>query len=320
VTRPRVVIAAPLYRAGDHLDDALGSLLAQTFRDFALVLVDDASGDGTAERARALAAGDDRVEVHVNPERLGVLANTNRAYALATQRAPSADYFALASDHDVWDPRWLERLVAALDDRPAAVLAYPLRTRIDVHGREIAGPWRFETAGVHDPRVRLHRTLRRMMAGDMVYGLFRAGVLAELGQPYAAVLYPDRLLIAELALRGEFVQVPDVLWRRRVHGPPSPRRQRRALWLGRAPLHSYVPSSAVHAAIAARRHGLRLALLDWFPASTAVDARGFGQRLAYAPVRVVAPPVARSRLGRAVAAGRIPAPRRVSAAMKRLSE
>ena len=163
-------------------------------------------------------------------------------------------------------------------------------------------------------------TLRRMVAGAMVYGLVRASALAEVGDFYAPVLYPDRLLLAELALAGEFVQVPELLWRRRVLGPASRRRQRRALWLDDAPLHSYAPSSIVHAALVARRHGTRLALVDHLPASLALEVRELGQRLAYAPVRVIAPPVARSRLGRAVAAGRIPAPGRVSEAMKRLSE
>jgi hypothetical protein len=53
-----------------------------------------------------------------------------------------------------------------------------------------------------------------MVPGDMVYGLFRVDALRAAGV-LRDVLLPDRLLIAELALRGEFVQVDSLLWHRR---------------------------------------------------------------------------------------------------------
>jgi len=241
---PRVVVAAPLFNKAQYLEQAARSLLAQTHGDLVLLLIDDGSTDGTLELCRALAAEDPRVEVHLNPRRLGMLGNTRRAFALARERYPQAEFWALGSDHDVWSPTWLERLVALLDEHPEAVLAYPQTQRIDEHGRPYdaaRAPWRAETSGIREPFARMTAAFRGMVAGDMIYGLFRARVLDSLGGVYREVLVPDRLLLSEVALRGEFVQAPEVLWRRRFRGLADLDRQRRAFFLDAAPRHAAWP-------------------------------------------------------------------------------
>ena len=204
--RPRVVIAAPLYNGGPHVEAALRSLLAQTHADLRLVLVDDASTDGTTATAAAIAAEDPRVELYVNAERLGMLENTRRAWRLARARHREAEFWALGSDHDVWDPRWLETLVGMLDADPGAVLAYPLTDRVDGDGRPIADrprPWRCETAGLADPRARVRAAYRCMVAGDMIYGLFRAaGAAYERGAARAPRRGPGRRRSSRGRVRG----------------------------------------------------------------------------------------------------------------------
>jgi hypothetical protein len=258
---PRVVVAIPSYEGGPYVRGAIESLLAQTERDVRVVAVDDGSSDETAEVLRELAKADPRLEVHVNASRLGMLRNTNRALALARERWPGAEFVALGSDHDLWDPGWLAALTAALDASPAAVLAYPLTERIDADGAPARnGPrtWRCDTSGVQGPWRRCWRAYRCMVAGDMIYGLMRASALEAVGGRYRPLLVPDRLLLAELALHGEFVQVEAVLWRRRFTGLADLERQRRAFWPdGEAPLHMRLPWWVVHAGIA----GWELAIL-----------------------------------------------------------
>ena len=275
---PRVVIAAPLYNKARWLPEAVESLLAQRYADFALLLIDDRSDDGTTGLARAYAERDGRVHLIVNQRRLGMLANTNRALTLALERFQDASYWALASDHDRWEPRWLEALVALLDDNPDAVLAYPLTRRIDEHGHEYQRqkpPWRFETVGEPDARLRMRHAFRRMAAGDMIYGLFRLEVLRNLGL-YRPVLIPDRLLLSELALRGQFVQAPEILWRRRFRGLAELDRQRALFWPDGAPAYSRLPWWVQHAALVAWDYG-------WAGKGNAVGiGRGAGLRLAAA--------------------------------------
>jgi hypothetical protein len=254
----RIVIAAPLYNGGPHVAPAIGSLLAQTHEDFRLLLIDDASSDGTADTARAFATSDPRVELHVNPHRLGMLENTRRAWRLAREHHPEAELWALGSDHDVWHPRWLETLAGLLDADPRAVLAYPLTRRIDADDAPIADrprPWRCQTAGLADPRDRVRAAYRCMVAGDMVYGLFRVAALDAVGH-YRTVLVPDRLLLSELALRGTFVQADEILWSRRFAGLADLDRQRRAFFPGGAPPHTRLPWWVTHAAAAARAYVL----------------------------------------------------------------
>jgi hypothetical protein len=317
---PRVVIAAPLYRGAAHVREALGSLLAQTFADFRLVLVDDASPDDTVAVARATAAGDPRVELHVNATRLGMLRNTNRAWALSRERFPEAEFWALGSDHDVWHPRWLERLVAALDARPRAVLAYPLTRRVDAAGRLLRASWRFDTEGLGDPRARLRRGLYRMVSGDMIYGLFRARALDRTGF-YAPVLAPDRLLLSELALEGEFVQVPETLWDRRFVGLASLERQRRAFWPEGAPLRTRMPWWIGHSGAFARRHGARAALADYVGPSVAFQVR---RRVLNTASAVAAPAVkgalARPAVRAAVTQRALPALRETRMVLERMSD
>jgi hypothetical protein len=256
---PRVVIAAPLFNGGDHLAEALDSLLAQTFPDLAVLLVDDRSTDGTVALAQAHAARDPRVHVEVNERRLGMLHNTRKALWRARALFPSAEFWALGSDHDVWDPRFLEVLVGLLDNHPEAVLAYPDPDRIDAAGSVYVGakrPKGFSTLGIEDPGRRLDLSFRDMAAGSMIYGLFRLAALEHVPF-YRPVLLPDRLFLSELALRGPFVHAPEVLWQRRFRGLADLERQRRAFFLGEVPRYARLPWWLQHTGAIALAYGVR---------------------------------------------------------------
>ena len=246
---PRVIIGSLLFNHADHFPQAIESILNQTFRDFSLLLVDDGSTDATPELARAYCARDARVSYHRNETRLGMTRNSRRALSLARSLHPDAEYFAWTSDHDLWHPEWLEQLVAALDANPQAVVAYPLNRRISPSGELLRRkPWVFDTAGVTGRWTRMRRAIRRMRAGNMVYGLYRPRTLERAGV-YRDVLVPDRLLFTELALYGQFVQVPQVLWFRRWYGREfSLARQSRSFFPGGRPLSTWLPWWLGHAA------------------------------------------------------------------------
>jgi glycosyltransferase involved in cell wall biosynthesis len=245
---PRVAIGVPLYNGADHIATAIESLLAQTFGDFGLVLVDDCSTDETSALAARYAAEDERVLFVPGEERQGIIRNWRRAYRLALERFPSAEYFAWASDHDLWRPGWLEALVERLDAAPGAVLAYPLSPRISGTGEVIKEPWRFSTEGVERPASRLWKTCMGMRAGSMVYGLYRRSVLERL-RVYRWVREPDNLLMAELSVQGEFHQIPEVLWERRFGGIANRRRQLDSLFLGRPPWYAQLSPWIEHAGL-----------------------------------------------------------------------
>ena len=245
---PRVVIGAPVYNHASEFREAIESILSQTYNDFHLVIVDDCSTDGTDALAREYAAGDARVEFVRNERRLGMIDNWRRAFEVSLERWPDAEYFAWASDHDVWHPRWLSRLVAELDAAPEAVLAYPLNSRIGPDSQLTdKRPWRFDTRGITGRGRRFRLALRHMSAGNMIYGLARARDVKACGV-FRHVLVPDRLLLMELSFRGEFRQVQESLWFRRWYGNIfSLGRQRTSFFPNGRPLYAYVPWWISHA-------------------------------------------------------------------------
>jgi len=241
---PRAVFGMPAYNRPDTLARALESLLSQTCRDFAIVIVDDKPTDEVRAIVERYVASFPCITYVANPVRLGMIGNWRRAFAIARERYPASEYFAWVSDHDVWHPRWLEMLIDALDRHPQAAFAHSQSQRVyRTHRAPITR--RFHTVGMSSPLQRLRAAHGRMTAGNCIYGLFRAKVLARVGV-FRPVLAPDRQIIVECLLLGDCVQVPEMLWYREVSGMFSYRRQRTMFFPTRVPLYTYLPVVVQH--------------------------------------------------------------------------
>ena len=83
MSAPIVSVLMTAYNREPYIASSIESVLAQTFDDLELVVVDDGSTDGTVEIARRFARRDPRVRVEVNVRNLGDYANRNHAAALA---------------------------------------------------------------------------------------------------------------------------------------------------------------------------------------------------------------------------------------------
>lgn len=223
----RAVVGVPLYNAVErgYFQDALDSLLVQAYPCVAFVFVDDCSTDGTFDVVTAIAGHDIRVCPSRNAQRIGLVRNWRRTFALARELFPHATYFAWGSDHDRWNPRWLDTLVRELDAHSAAVMAYPRFTRIDGGGKEFKGRW------PDAPRQSTPLLLSwpKIGAGKLVYGLYRSEMLERAGV-LPLVHEPDVYLMVELSLYGELRMVRKTLWHRRER-PSSGRRLNPALSL-----------------------------------------------------------------------------------------
>lgn len=270
---PRVVIAAPLYNGAAHLESALESLLAQSHSEFALLLVDDASEDATESIGRRFSRRDPRVDYWRNETRLGVVGNWRRCLALARELHPQAELFGWASDHDLWDLEWLEALVCEFDRHPDVVLAYPRTERMTADGEVKRVRGGLSTVGITDPAERIRLAARSMHAGDGCYGLMRMEAVERVAC-FRPLMEPDRLMMVELAVQGEFAYVSHVAWKRRFVKSATRARQRRQLFTGRPPLHTRLPPWLVRPVVflwlygvsghgrpeVSRRSGLRLGL------------------------------------------------------------
>jgi glycosyltransferase involved in cell wall biosynthesis len=239
-----------LHNNARHLREATDSILAQTERDFVMLMLDDGSVDETEAIAREYERKDERVRYARHPERQGMVPTWKRVAEGAFEEFPNAPYFAWVSDHDRWHPGWLARMTAELDANPATVLAYPVTFRIDEEGRPTGKvPRAFETAGVSDVSARWRAFCANGVgSGDMVYGLIRMSALRAAGY-FRPVMNPDRLLIAELTLQGQIRQVDEPLWWRRQSAVASIARQRTTLFAGTPPRRFGWPPSLQHAAV-----------------------------------------------------------------------
>jgi len=244
-----VGIGLPSYNGAAYVEEAISSLRAQTYGDFVVACTDDASTDGTPDVLERHAAEDPRIRVRRSPTRRGMVDNWIAAYRFARELSPTMRYFAWASDHDVWHPRWLERLIAELEAHPEASLAYPLDVEITAGGEQFRGPWRFDTAGMTRVRPRFVSATVGIKSGSAVYGLYRADLLERCGVFYPAII-PERILIEQLAMIGEFRQVDEVLWQRRHFSRKESIRTRqiRVLFRGRRPVYTRLPYPLVHGA------------------------------------------------------------------------
>jgi glycosyltransferase involved in cell wall biosynthesis len=265
----QVALGMVTYNGERHVRQAIESLLAQTWGEFTLTIVDDASTDRTPEIVAEYAARDPRVTLVRHPHRLGYVGNAVSAFT----HAPRADLFAWASDHDAHAPRWLEALVAALRQTPDAVLAYPLATRISDTGERLpVAATRFATCGLSRAEGALSVARDGVGFGNMVYGLFRASALRAAGV-LRPLLLPDVVLVTEIARAGCIVQVPEELWHRRYADLFSVERQRRNLF-ARMPWWVRLPPGLVNPVVLSWHLALK-------PGAGRLELRWLGARMAW---------------------------------------
>jgi glycosyltransferase involved in cell wall biosynthesis len=269
VMTPRTILGMTLYNNARHLREATDSILGQSDGDFALLMLDDGSSDDVGAIAREYEQHDHRVRYVRHPQRRGMVPTWKEVVEIARRAHPQAEYFAWVSDHDRWDARWLDRMVAELDAHPGAVLAYPRTLRIDDNGAFIdKEPRVFDTSGLGDARARWRRFCwAGFGSGDMVYGLMRMSALEAAGI-FRPVLNPDRLLIAELTRQGEICQVDEPLWYRRQSGTASVARQATSLFADDTPPRFNWPPSLQHAAVL-RQQGIGRSMIAEYVVASA---------------------------------------------------
>jgi len=248
---PKICFGMVLYNGERYLNDAIKSLLNQTYYDFSIVAVDDCSIDTTEEIMRHYTSIDPRITYIKNRKHLGMIMNWRKAFLEADKKG--IDYFAWASDHDLWHPEWLEEHINVLNKFPDVVMAYPFTQAIGSNDKKLSKEsTQFETFGL-SKMDRIRATCIKIVgAGNMIYGLFRTNVLKRCGVfPYCAM--PDRLLIMELSAHGQFKKIKRHLWYRRYQetndGILQPdydciiAQQRLKLFpIGNVPWHSHFPA------------------------------------------------------------------------------
>ena len=145
---PRVTAIVPLYNTRAYIEQALDSALAQRYRRFEVVVVDDGSTDGSGEIVRRYVAR--------FPRRVRLVQQPNAGLPAARTTALYAgrgDYFALLDADDAWHPDHLAQAMDAFDADPDLGLVHANIRRIDGEGRLLGVPARHWRPGIDAYRV-----------------------------------------------------------------------------------------------------------------------------------------------------------------------
>lgn len=123
---PTVSVIMPVYNTAKYVEAAIDSVLAQTFTDFELLIIDDEGTDNSIDLCRAY---DDR--------RIRIISQRNRGLAGARNtgiRHAAGEFIALLDSDDIWEPSKLEEHVAHLRAKPDVGVSYAASSMIDDDG------------------------------------------------------------------------------------------------------------------------------------------------------------------------------------------
>jgi len=201
----------PVFNGARWLEDAIDSILSQTFDGFELLISDNASTDNTRAICEAFAERDSRIRYTRNAKNIGIFQNYDKVFEDVDTK-----YFKWSSANDLCAPTFLEECIAVLEARPDAVMAYT-RTIIFDEDPEAGELYPGDLDLQEErPSARFIRFSTEIQLNNAFNGVIRTEALRSTGlnEVYQA---SDVVLLAELALRGKLVRLSEPLFFRRIN-------------------------------------------------------------------------------------------------------
>lgn len=209
--KPRVSIGMPIYNGDKFLEETLDSILAQTFKDFELIISDNASTDRTEQICRTYMMKDQRIRYSRNDKNFGASWNYNHVFQLSV-----GEYFKWAAADDLFASRLLHLCVDVLDQNPQVAVCYSRTIIIDEKGTITSDYYDGLNLQDEAPIKRFIKLIRSIRMCNAVFGLIRSSILRK--TPLIGnYISSDSCLMAELSLYGKFFEVPEKLFFRRLH-------------------------------------------------------------------------------------------------------
>ena len=206
----RVSVLLPLYNTKEeHLRECIESILAQTFDDFELIIVND-SPDNTQLDTIVASYQDERIRYYRNDKNLGISATRNKMLDLAR-----GEYLAVMDHDDICMPTRFEKQVAYLDTHPHTGVLGTQAASIPA-GKVLQTP-------EYDIEIKLG-----LMWGCFIIhpsAMIRAAVLKQAGARYESHYSPaeDHALFCRLIPHTRFHNLPEELLTYRIHKPSMPK-------------------------------------------------------------------------------------------------
>ena len=145
---PLVSVVMPAYNAARYINEAIESVISQSFGDWELIIVDDCSSDGTVPAARRYKERDGRISLYSNDTNLGVSMTRRKGVSISR-----GEWIAFLDADDVWESVKLERQLRFASETGAG-FTYTGSSFIDGEGRPYE--WRMDV-----PEKSCYRSLLR---------------------------------------------------------------------------------------------------------------------------------------------------------------
>jgi len=210
---PLVSVGMPVHNEERTLETAVYALLHQTYPTLEIIISDNASSDGTRAIGERLALSDDRVRYSRRPENQGP--DSNFRYVLENARGT---YFMWAGADDIWQPTYIEKNLARLEENPDLVCSISqVGWGIDGEGGGLAAG----TASLEGSvRSNVKRYLRNGRDNSRFYGLFvREALVAS--YPSDTFYGLDLAMMLGTLMLGKHAELDEVLMTRTRTDPMS---------------------------------------------------------------------------------------------------
>ena len=216
---PAVSVLMPSYNYRRYLEEAIGSVMSQTCRDFELIIFDDGSHDGSLEYAREWQArfpGQIRVEIHEGHCNRGLLETYRAAMRLARGKV-----VAFLESDDVWEPENLEKKMKVLEKYPdvgvvcsryrpfgwkRGVLYWRLYELANAAGNPMGRPADF-----------FNVFLKRNPVASFSHFIVHRELLENIPALGTMRMNNDWWVLSHLSAKTKFYMVPEFLCRWRIH-------------------------------------------------------------------------------------------------------
>ena len=219
----KVSIGLPVYNGEDFLKYAIDSLLAQTFRDFELIISDNASTDNTPKICQEYVLRDKRIRYIRQNNNMGALWNFN--FVL---KQSNKEYFIWVSSDDKLHPEFLEKNVGILEKNKNVVCSIGDVIYSDVVNYEFKSNnetkktfrqrYVKSTYGTYESKV---RTYLKFFQASIIYGLYRRDKLQKSITINKIFLAFDLTIILNVLKYGDFHVIDENLLHRYNKGSHS---------------------------------------------------------------------------------------------------
>ena len=209
---PRVTVLMPTYNVAPWVEEAVQSVLNQTYRDFELLVVDDGSTDNTLDHVRSIQ--DDRIRIAAFPDNVGLAENLNRGLNII-----DTELVARMDGDDIAEPDWLETGINILDTHP--------EVGICSFGFQFFGT---KTSLVRFPEYHEDSKAQMLFGCTVIVPVFRRAVMADNHLRYSTEAFPaeDYMMWANIYRVTQVYNVQRTLFHYRTHATQISTSRRKA--------------------------------------------------------------------------------------------